>query len=120
VKAVTRRRGLKAIVIGLAVLWHLWLSPRFVELLFGVTPYLVLVFAWDFIGRGWLILPTLAVIAWSDAAVFVQAKHAAQTSSTAGVAIGIQFLFACLVIGVAVAIAWVLPARRTPASRRRT
>jgi hypothetical protein len=119
VKAVTRRVELRASVIGLAILWHIWLSPRFVELLFGVTPYLLLVFAWNFIGRVWLILPTLAVVAWSDATVFVQAKHAARTSSTAGVAIGMQFLFACLVVGVAVVIAWVLPTRRTPSARRR-
>jgi hypothetical protein len=105
---------LKAALLTAAVFWHWWLGTRsswFVELLFGVTPYLLLVFAWDFVGRAWILFPTVAFLCWLDVDVGLRVKEAASSSSTAGVAKVMQLFLAGGAVGLAVLLALILPKR---------
>jgi hypothetical protein len=120
VKTPSRPLILKSTLVVLAILWHVWLSrpsTLVVELLFGVTPYLLLAFAWDFIGRAWIIVPALTVVVWSDVTVGLAVRDNVSRSAMDGVAKLLQLLFACAVVGAATLLALLLPARRKRNSR---
>ena len=84
-----------------AAAWHAWLvvptSPA--GILIGLLPYYLLILAWDFLGLV-LVVPVLVVISWL--AVDVGMGFRRSVSSTAGVALGVQALLACGVVGAAV------------------
>lgn len=114
---------LKCSLIACATLWHLWLSTRsslVVELLFGLTPYLALVFAWDFIGRAWLLLPAVVALGWLDIDVGLLVKNAGSGSSTAGVAKVAQLLLSLGVVGCVALVTVFLPSRSKRGSRDRS
>jgi hypothetical protein len=114
---------LKGVLLAAASSWHLWLGTRstwLVELLFGMTPYLVLVFAWDFIGRAWILFSVIALLGWLDVNVGLVVKEAASKSSTAGVAKVIQLVASLGAVGAAALLALVLPSPRKAVVRKRS
>ena len=112
-KRAQRTAALKLGIIALGAAWRMAMIPSWVEVLFGVTPYLAIVSAWDFLKRPWVIGAVVAIVAWSDVSACLAARRAIMaTSSTAGVALIMQFLFALCVVGAAVVLTFLFPSRR--------
>ena len=111
-----RRPGLivvlaKALIAIAAASWYSWLllpeAP--VGFLIGITPYLLLIVAWDFLG--WpLVLPALFCISWLVIDAGLGFRHS--RSSTAGVAIGMVSILACGVVGAAAMLRLMIPTKR--------
>jgi len=101
----------KALVIVVAGGWHAWLvmpaSPA--GILIGLLPYYLLILTWDFLGLI-LVVPVLLVISWLAVDAGIGFRHS--ISSTGGVALGVQSLLACGVVGAAVILRLLIPAKR--------
>lgn len=101
----------KALVILVAGAWHAWLvmpaSPA--GILIGLLPYYLLILAWDFLGLI-LVAPVLLAISWLAVDAGMGFRHS--ISSTGGVALGVQALLACGVVGAAVIVRLLIPAKR--------
>ena len=104
--------ALKVAIVFAGGTWRAIMIPSWVEVMFGVTPYLMLVFAWEYLRRPWLIALVAATIAWSDVSACVAARRALATSSMAGVALIMQFLFASCVMASALVFTFFVPPRR--------
>jgi hypothetical protein len=118
-KRSTRVVVAKGLLFMAAGVWHAWLvKGAVVGVLWGLLPYFLFVLAWDFIGTWVLLLPTLVILIWSDINVGLGYRQSA--SSTGAVALGLQALFACVVVGVATLIAAFVPARHKRRYRERS
>jgi hypothetical protein len=93
---------LKVGIVALGAVWRMAMIPSAVEVLFGVTPYLALVSAWEFLKRPWVIGAVAAIVGCSDVSACLAARRAMATSSMGGVALIMQLLFALCVVGIAV------------------
>ena len=95
----------------LAGAWHAWLvmpaSPA--GILIGLLPYYLLAIAWDFLGL-LLVVPALLAVSWLAVDAGMGFRHS--SSSTGGIALGVQSLLACGVVGAAVCLRIVIPAKK--------
>ena len=94
-----------------ATVWHAWLvMPKApVGVLVGILPYYLLVLAWDFL-KLVFVVPVLLVISWLAIDAGMGFRHS--TSSTGGVALGVQSLLACGAVGAAVCLRILIPAKK--------
>ncbi len=100
--SVGGRFGLvKVSVVTCAVGAHGWLflpnAP--VGVMFASLPYLLLFFAWDYLATGWLVAMVVAILIASEVSAMRAYWHS--TSSTSGVALVLQSLLGCVVVGFA-------------------
>lgn len=112
---VKRNQLLKVILVVTGGIWRAVMIPSWVEIMLGLTPYLMIVSAWSFLKRPWLIGSVIAVVGWSDVSACLAARRAMDSSSMGGVALIMQFLFASCVVGAAVLLTFLFP----PRSRKR-
>jgi hypothetical protein len=71
----------------------------FVGILWGLLPYYLFVLAWGYIRRWFVLVPVLAVMVAADVKIGLGFRQS--TSSTGAVALGINAIFGCLLVGVA-------------------
>jgi len=111
VKRATPTILAKVLLVVGAAIWHAWVvMPQApVGVLVGVFPFYLLILAWDFL-RLILVVPVLLVISWLAIDSGIGFRHS--TSSTGAVALAVQSLLACCVVGIAIVLRVLIPAKK--------
>jgi len=110
-------RILKASILLSAALWCAWLvsqEPPFAIAL-PLFPFVLLVWTWDKLNGSWLRCLTLTILASSS--VYVGLAYKQSTSSTAGVGLMMQIIFASAIVVIARLASKLLAKRRRARGR---
>lgn len=109
---------LKCLLLLVAGGWHAWFEGGLsVGILWGLLPYYLLVLAWDYIRRWFVLIPVLALLVLSDVRIGLGFRHS--TSSTGAVALGMQVIFGCIVVSAAVVLTFFISRVRVRRSSSR-